>query len=234
VTQIDSQDRTNTDTNSSPVIAPERSAHKLVRVISRLSSASSLPLVITVSGIILFACLSLIYTDYYRRFNLIPSDIGLGYVDVLSRSWGMLLLVLLLLILTLPTYWYLRLLNRLMTGNPAAGAGVPIPQIIGLIIVASPVIFGIVRFNESISTRVAHVKEGESASPIRWGPLTLLDIRADKATITHIEGKRLAIDPSHKLLYLGQNAGSSILYDATAESVIRVPTDVVVVTVAAN
>jgi hypothetical protein len=209
-------------------------------------------------GLILYGALNLAYARFYDRLGLSPNDVGLGYASTLIRSSGLLILVVIPLVLTAGLFVMRR---RPRTRKSSAASpfivsarheglearkrwprftalrpiavwllGLALGVFTALIL---PVIATqIARLPEAVSSRVEAVKQGREVSPLRWGPLTILDVSATEAQLQWINKPSGSPDLStHHLLYLGQADGQLVFYDSgTHQNVVKLPSNSVALT----
>jgi hypothetical protein len=169
------------------------------------------PLVL-ISGIVIYGIQSLGYEWFYGRLGIDPAAIGLSYTTVLSRSAGFVAVIILAAVLSLIGDWW-------QGESPLLWIG---PTIAGLLLIFLVLeLFG--------STRAANaVTAGRPVAPLRNLGVTELAFRADPVRIEPAgkAGEASAIDrlvSRADLLYLGQANGVVVLYDASTQSALYLP-----------
>jgi hypothetical protein len=87
------------------------------------------------------------------------------------------------------------------------------------------------------SLYAGHAQLGYAVSPVRLGPIIVLSIRAAPVTVRALSKAEeqsphiSALQENPRLLYMGQNDGISIIYDALHQQVVRIPNTAVLIQV---
>jgi amino acid transporter len=196
------------------------------------------PAVALVSGLLLYAYLSLCYHLFYGRLGVDPNDVGLSYTGTLARSAGFVTATLVAIVGAVSLVREARREDaegktRRERWFPPVGCTVVIAcgmvLYLGLIL---PPLGAWMAGNAVMAGRP--VSPTVAADPVL--PLPILAIHADPATVEPA-GKSTdspSIERLHgrRLLYLGQSGGIVVLYDATADRAVYVPASSIVLQVA--
>jgi hypothetical protein len=184
----------------------------------------------SVIGVLVYGMLRQLYASFYGSLGASPEEVGLGYSETLSLS-GMAVLW----VLVLPPALVL-LARRLV---PPLGRRRSLHDHLRL--VAPPLALvllavGIVWLCWSTSDAAGRAYDGQAVTSVNIGPLQVLGVRAEPATVSFRPGTANAdeaVAPGACLLYLGQADGTSVLYDPGPPMIrtIRVQTADVVVDV---
>ncbi|MFI9329250.1 hypothetical protein ACIGZJ_17095 [Kitasatospora sp. NPDC052868] len=75
--------------------------------------------ILTVTGLIVFVILSVLYEKFYSELGVSPADVGIGYTETLAHSYGF---VVLLLLFSIFLVLMMRGLNKLAHGIGKLGA----------------------------------------------------------------------------------------------------------------
>jgi hypothetical protein len=217
-----------------------RSATLLPQLMANLTG------VLTISGLIIFMILSVLYEKFYSEFGVAPSDVGIGYVETLSRSYGF---VVLLALFTLTLAVLLRTVLRIerrfggrdrrrdsrlrvqLHGSRVRkfflGHRGFIRRYFGVLFVIYLSLYGVLIVNTLFTWYLQEDVydlnlSGEPVSPYRWCSLTILDIKAQKADLGAGTAPDIAKElKGRELFYLGMANRVYILYDATGYQVWR-------------
>lgn len=202
---------------------------------------------LTVFGLLLYVLVFVPYSTFYGHFGVTPNEIGLTYLEILTRSGPPLLLLLLaaVALIYLPAHVLAR-------GGPIRGyllAGLALT----IVVVLAAGVWRAYRLTDLV----------EGGSPVRSWPFgAVVNIRVDYATVTSgveekpvapgnrvgeipadpVTGKRATLDVTapevdlavrsrstvpvaarRTLLYFGQSSGVAVLYDPYQRQTIRLP-----------
>jgi hypothetical protein len=167
-----------------------------------------------VGGVLVYALVSLAHVQFYGALEVAPADVGLGYAATLASVIGLEFFVFFGAFVVA-----IFLINYQMSRKTAWYA---LAVIHGLLFVA---FLAFVIYNSTPAANA--VKQGRPVVPIRTGPLLLLAIHADPATIkaTGKPGETKAVDDLAKrdLLYLGSTGGTAVFYDSRNHRAVYVP-----------
>jgi hypothetical protein len=194
-----------------------------------------LPALLAASAVVLYGYLAIAYENFYRNLGVDPSDVGLSYTGILARSVGFVVSCLLALLLV-----FLPILSFIAPEaerqrNPGRVGGI-------IALAAMLFLLGLVNPLLDASDAAIDVRAGKPAGPIRFagllggvtpGPaLVVLAIRGDPATVEPAgkpgDAPAVALLQSRRLLYLGQSSGTAVLYDATGQQAVYLPTGSVI------
>ncbi|MGW4909975.1 hypothetical protein [Streptomyces sp. NPDC004270] len=202
--------------------------------------AANLTAILTISGLILFVLLSMLYEKYFAPFGVAPSDVGIGYVETLTRSYGYIALLAVGSIVVFAFFWGSgRLTQRRAARRRRAGR--PENRIMGwyrrsnkflsrhtvAVTLAYVTIYGLfIGYNLLSAYIQADVSRlmvsGRTIPPYRWCNLTLLDVTAQDATLGPGTDALLAkAYNGHTLRYLGSADRIYVLYDVTDRRTVR-------------
>jgi hypothetical protein len=206
---------------------------------------------VTVFGIAMYVLVHFSYSIFYGQFGVSPTEVGLTYVEVLTRSAPP-MLVLMGLFLLLAN----ALGKPLLRQSSTARARYPVVALV--VFVLTVLLAGPVRahrlaylveggspvrsrwFGEVVDVRVDYVtvlaSKQASAKPTAPGsaqstsppdPATGLepglDLSAPEADIAVRSGSTLEVAKRRTLLYLGQANGVAVLFDPLQRQTIRIP-----------
>jgi hypothetical protein len=197
------------DTNHGRTPPPDRAGIPWAKIMGLAT-----PIVVT-SGIVIYGILSLGYEWFYGRLGIDPAAVGLSYSTVLSRSTGFVAISILVILIGLAVAirdWP-RMENRFI--------------FIGSLVVSTLVFFLIIELTSSVSAANA-VTAGRPIAPLSAIGITELDFHADPVRIEPVgkAGEAPAVDrlvSRTDLLYLGQANGIVVLYDASTQSALYIP-----------
>jgi hypothetical protein len=203
-----------------------------VRDLPWQAAIGHLPSLLAIGAAMLYGYLSICYTRFYGALKVDPSDVGLSYTGTLARSPGfaatLLVAITLIPFLQIPTWLPAPVrasLNRRRTRLNVA-----------LLVSVMSIAFGITL---GFAVGAAHaVKAGKPMRPLQVefpggaSLPTLLAIHAEPATVEPAgkPGDSPALEhlQDHDLLYLGQSAGTMVLFDAESQQAIYVPSNSVI------
>jgi hypothetical protein len=198
--------------------------------------AAHLTAILTVSGLILFVVLSMLYEYYYSLFGVAPSDVGIGYIETLTKSYGYVAMLAVTSVAIFALVWGVgKAAEGLQAEKASTGqqdnfmrrlARFPSrhPIVFTLVYVA---VYGLFLGYTLLSTTVERdvsglMRTGHPISPYKWCSLTMLDVRALEAKLGQGTDAALArAYEGHKLRYLGSANRLYVLYDATDHKTVR-------------
>jgi hypothetical protein len=200
------------------------------------SSLRRIAALLALLGVILYVYLTVVYDRFYSVLHVEPSDVGLSYATTLSRSSGLIATV---VAIVAGTWFLLRWIRVSLLGIgiavdfPSGAAVAALALMAGVVLLwafAPLLAYPITEPTREASVAAKAVLAGKPVAPVRLGPITLMDLRAEAATVipkgkpedfpaVHDLGKRT------NLLYLGQADGTVVLFDPTARQALRLPTD---------
>jgi hypothetical protein len=205
----------------------------------------TLPAVFVMAGLLIYAYLSTCYDRFYGSLGVDPHDVGLTYIGTLARSSGFVIAS--LFIIGCLVTAFLGVARGFGVGSvgfaPLSGRRLALVRVVfvGLLIGA----FSSAPFLASNAAR--DVQAGKPVAPIQfaqgpWSPsrppliFPVVAIHADPATVEPAgdttDSSSIERLQSHRLLYLGQSGGTTVLYDATSDRAVYVPTSSIVLHVA--
>jgi hypothetical protein len=212
-----------------------------------LSTLKDMPAILATVGVLLYGIIYAIYSRYYNLLGIAPEEVGLGYGNILIRSILYLTtLALMLLVFTaiLVTIYSSRLfishatqnvdrmsrrdlewfVNRQHSWRSNQIVGFTFRTLAVLFFAAVSLLF-IVGGLQLAESYAGLVQAGVEVTPLRVGPVTMLDVRASPVIITWSgnatpDQKALTV---HDLFALGQSGGTLILYDSTTQRAVRIP-----------
>ena len=188
---------------------------------------------LTAIGVFVYAILRFSYWSFYNRFGITPEEVGLGYVEILTRSAPVLVLA-----MTLAAGFNALLARKLLhldTGQVWRIAGITSALLLAAVLFAGPV-----RANDLADL-------AERGIPVHPRlPVELVAVQVDYVTLTpngETEEKEQktqtsvpvaqapspsqedveALEQRTSLLYFGQSNQIAVLYDTENQQVIRVP-----------
>jgi hypothetical protein len=207
--------------------------------------------ILATSGVLLYAILSLAYELFYSPLGIDPAEVGLNYANILAHSVGFLLAIIGTVILvmaisyTVPSIVVIigHLVKRVVKRAPnrtSLWQAVYISirprraqELLMLAFFTGVFLWTFFSPGPGHYARLAQI--GASVSPVRFGPVIALSIRAAPVTLRPLSSAQepyiAALQENRNLLYMGQNDGTSIIYDATNQQVIRIPTTSVLIQV---
>jgi hypothetical protein len=209
------------------------------------------PAVIALAALVIYGYLSICYDAFYRALGVDPGDVGLSYAAILARSSGFVLVMSYVAVFCLPL-----LLSSRPPSRPRRDAAwverdvkldvTPAQRRLAerlsrrLVLLLVAALLTSVFFAAEDAAR--DVRVGRAVRPMRPPvpgvsiPLTVLAIHADPASVEPAGkfGDSPAADRlrGRRLLYLGQEGGTVVLYDAAAQRAVYVPASAVILQVA--
>jgi hypothetical protein len=204
----------------------------------------SLPAVFVMAGLVSYAYLSTCYDRFYGSLGVDPNDVGLTYIGTLARSSGFVIASLFIIGCLVTAFLGVTRGFRVgsMSFAPRSRGHLALLVVfVGLLIGA----FSGAPFLASDAAR--DVRAGKPVAPIQfsqvpWSPyrlpltLPVVAIHADPATVEPAgdttDSSSVERLQGHRLLYLGQSGGTTVLYDATSDRAVYVPTSSIVLHVA--
>lgn len=211
-----------------------------VRIGTGLLSA---PMLGVLAGL-LYALLLSAYDAYYQEFGLEPDDVGVSYLEVLSRSpvpllymlaiciYGLAVAAIIALIISLPV----KLLERAVGERHrqvirSAFTRLRLIAILGFALFAGAVTFavsirgaaGFAGLEATSFGETVHGVEVQTGLPF-LPRMTVLEVKAIPAEIMLSRRERIpALGHSSCLLYLGTANGVHVLYDTNEDHALRIP-----------
>jgi hypothetical protein len=200
------------------------------------SSLRRIAALLALLGIILYVYLTVVYDRFYSVLHVEPSDVGLSYATTLSRSSGLIATV---VAIVAGAWFLLRWIRGSLRGIgvyldfPPLNAVATLALLAGLVLLwaGAPLLaYPITEPTREASVAAKAVLAGKPVAPVRLGPITLMDLRAEAATVIP-KGKPgdfpavRDLGKRTNLLYLGQADGTVVLFDPTARQALRIPTD---------
>jgi len=187
-------------------------------------------------GVILYVYLTVVYDHFYSVLHVEPSDVGLSYATTLSRSSGLIATV---VAIVAGALFLLRWIRGSLRGIgmaldlPSFAAVPTLALVAGVVLLwaGAPLLaYPITEPTREASVAAKAVLAGQPVAPVRLGPIALMDLRAEAATVIPKgkPGDSPAVRDLAKrrnLLYLGQADGTVVLFDPTAHQALRLPTD---------
>jgi hypothetical protein len=189
--------------------------------------------ILAVLGVGLYAYITYVYQRFYSALDVTPGDVGVTYATTLSRSVG---LIVAGLVTFLGLVWIGKLLGALLLSvvlNDVVGL-IAAVVLAALIWLALPYVLYPVTVPPREADIAANlVRVGLPVAPVRLYGFTVMDLRADAATVA-VNGnpddspavKELA--SRRDLLYLGRAEGAVVLFDPATDEPIQVPANAVV------
>jgi hypothetical protein len=195
--------------------------------------SADLTAALAVAGVVAYAITSFQDAQYYWALKIDPRDVGVDFPGTLARYSVLLALVLLLAILLsfllyiTIKHWPKQLafrvpgkanFNRLLFG-------------LLIIILLATGIVGSINALDAASW----VKQGQVVSPLKVGPFLVGSFTAYPVIVDPIgESNASSVVrqlKSHLVFYIGQNNGTVVLYDSTAENPVYLPASTVSLTI---
>jgi hypothetical protein len=184
----------------------------------------------SVIGLFMYGLLRQLYSHFYGSLGASPEEVGLGYSETLALSGiGIVWVLILPPALAVTAMTLIRGMRRVALRE-------------GLTLVAPPLGLAMLAIGVFIlisgtwqATTLAY--DGGAVTSVNFGPMQVLGLRAEPATVTWIAGTPPS-DPAFVsgecLLYLGQANGISVFFDPGPPQVrtIRVQSSAVLVVVA--
>ncbi|MFB7242686.1 hypothetical protein ACFCYX_09485 [Streptomyces populi] len=202
--------------------------------------ATHLTPALTITGLILFVVLSMLYENYFFALGAAPSDVGIGYIETLAFSYGYVAILGVGSVILFLLFWgvsqaFKKTSDRREKAGQPHGRGARINAIGKRFVSRHPLaitvlyvtLFGLFLGYNLIDVRVQEdvgrlILTGRPVSPYRWCSLTFLDIRAQEATLgPGTDALLIRSYKGHTLRYLGVANRLYILYDVTARRVVR-------------
>ena len=207
----------------------------VVEVISRESRLRRIAGVLALLGAVTYVYLAIVYDRFYSVLHVDPGDVGLGYATTLSRSSGLILIV--VAIIGVPWFllaWILGSMFAAASDPPSADFAIP-AALVGLVAlwVALPVLtYAYTEPTHEASMAARAVLAGKPVAQVRLGNLiTVIDLRAEAVTLVAARSSNPAVSSLAKrtdLLYLGKADGTVVLFDPRARQALHLPADAVV------
>jgi hypothetical protein len=193
------------------------------------TAAKNVGSIAAVAGVLIYAALWLAYSLFYAPFGLAPRDLGYDYKDLLAESVG------LLLMLALYVGWVAILLvviYRLVNARRPLDLTREKPV---LAVLAAAILLVLTYFEFAAHIRGRDAANGDPHGPMRVFGLPLLDAHAEPVVVRDKAQAATDVPPAREsltgcLLYLGQDAGTTILFaprGAHKDLVIKVPSSAV-------
>jgi hypothetical protein len=194
------------------------------------------PAVLVFGGLLMYGFLSICYERFYGFLGVDPDDVGLSYTGTLARSSGFVVVYLTLAYLVYGLARREILDRRAMPGGRLARTSL----VLTFVVVGGLVFAGVIWPPLAAGLAADDVKAGRPVGPVLipgpLPPLPVLAVHADPATVepTGKPGDAPAAErlQGRKLLYLGQSGGTVVLYDATTQRAVYVPSSSVILHVA--
>jgi hypothetical protein len=190
-----------------------------------------LPAVLIVGGLLLYGYLSICYYSFYGSLGVDPNDVGLTYTGTLARSSGFVVAYLLAVFFMYP----------LLTVQGRPGASRIVRKAAGAIRAIPVVILGLA-LGITLTVAEQRARQVEAGEPVREVQLhvprpasidlILLAVRAEVASVEPA-GKPADFPAVERLrendlLYLGQSAGTVVLWNADMQEAVYVPANSIV------
>jgi hypothetical protein len=153
------------------------------------SSLRRIAALLALLGVILYVYLTVVYDRFYSALHVEPSDVGLSYATTLSRSSGLIATV---VIIVAGTWLLLRWIRGSLRGIVLDLELPPLNAVAALALMAGVVLFWafaplltypIAEPTREASLAAKAVLAGKPVAPVRLGPITLMDLRAEAATV---------------------------------------------------
>jgi hypothetical protein len=179
------------------------------------------PVVLTLSGILLYVLLSAPYALFYYSLGIGLNDVGLTYTTILASSVGSIVIALMFIAAVTVVIW--AILEKLWKNSDKRARfwvsfGASIVLILGVFL---PI------------TALANANQVKNGDPIERTFLAAPAIHANSVRVTSTaeDGKTITeirqLSSKNSLLYLGKSNGTLVLYDPTVDEAIYVPAPLV-------
>lgn len=185
---------------------------------------------LTAAGVVLYGMLRLAYVFFYIQLRATPQEVGYGYLEILScQMVGTVELVLLLAaVLFLPVLGWLllrhgRRLDRRTVVRSAVRCVVPAGVLVLALLPSLAWLQG-TEARRGNTVRNVYLKHAP-----RIPVLAVQAVPATAAWSAEVPDGLVDLRDRHCLLYLGQNATTTVFYDVQTRDSLRVPTGQIVV-----
>ncbi|MFF3331274.1 hypothetical protein ACFYWX_17180 [Streptomyces sp. NPDC002888] len=185
----------------------------------------------SISGLFLFVALSEMYDHFYRVFHLSAAAMGVEYSDTLLRSWGFIVVV------VAPSGGIIYLLYGFMfkpvpfvmpdegRGGDPSGNERERRTFFGLSTFIVSFVILTVSFlivSPVVDERAQEAVKGYRVEPVRFADMVVLDLHATPVKrVSPIAEASQAPVPRGRLIYLGNDDRSYVLYNVDTKDVIR-------------
>jgi hypothetical protein len=195
--------------------------------------------VLALLGVITYVYLAIVYDRFYSVLHVDPADVGLGYATTLSRSIGLIVIVVVIIgVLLFLVRWIQMSLGVAFAAVseflPLAVFAIP-ALLVGMAVLwaALPVLtYPYTEPTHEASMAAKAVMAGRPVAQVRLGNLiTVIDLRAEAVTLVAAKSTDSAVRSLAKrtdLLYLGKADGTVVLFDPRARQALHLPADAVV------
>jgi len=217
-----------------PAKAPPGSGDR--NVVEEVTSA--LPAALALGAALVYGLLILAYSEFYSELGVRPSEVGLQYGPGVGGIAGVAIVLLVVVVISLLLFVIVRRAFPRIAAKESEEGRSPLFLATVCLVVVSVCISVAALFARAANSRADRVKLGLPVEPVRIAGIELLSVRADLAEVTptdlnarpssgleHLRGRE-------KLLYLGRNSGTLVLYDANTQSSWHVPASALAVRVA--
>jgi uncharacterized membrane protein YidH (DUF202 family) len=195
--------------------------------------------VLALLGVITYVYLTVVYDRFYSVLHVDPADVGLGYASTLSRSSGLILIVVAIIAVVL---FLLRWIRTSLGAAVATALDYPPLSIVAILALLVGVaelwatvpvlVYPYTEPTREASMAASAVLAGKPVAQVRLANLiTVIDLRAEAVTLVAARSSNPAVTSPAKrtdLLYLGKADGTVVLYDPRARQALHLPADAVV------
>lgn len=206
---------------------------------ARVSRLRRIAGVLALLGVITYVYLTVVYDRFYSVLHVDPADVGLGYATTLSRSSGLIVIVVAIIGALL---FLLRWIRTSLVAAVAAVTDFPplavvaIPALlvgVAALWAALPVLTSpYTEPTREASMAARAVLAGKPVAQVRLGNLTtVIDLRAEAVTLVAARPSSPGVTRLAKrtdLLYLGKADGTVVLFDPRARQALHLPADAMV------
>ena len=189
--------------------------------------------VLALLGVITYVYLMVVYDRFYSVLHVDPADVGLGYASTLSRSSGLIVVVVAIIgfVLFLLRWILLSLVGTVL--DPTIVAILALLVGVAVLWATLPVLaYPYTEPTREASLAAEAVLAGKPVAKVRLANLiTVMDLRAEAVTLVAARSSAPAVTSLAKrtdLLYLGKADGTVVLFDPRARQPLHLPADVVV------
>lgn len=177
-------------------------------------------------------------TTFYDQFGITPDEIGLTYIDVLSRAAvllsvaiGFVVIVSFVALVLSPLYRWLPKYKREKERYGEDWFEIQVGSVVLGVIIVFIVLVAVLSNDQAHSAALA-VKQGRAAHATAWQA----NFEAEPVGLgwTGQAPDGMGDLPSHRLILLGQSAGQTFIYDADAAQTVRVPSELITLSFAAR
>lgn len=185
---------------------------------------------LTVLGALLYGFLAIAYAAFYNALGINPEDVGLNYVTTLTRSAGLVTILLLALFIIALAFIARRASINVGPFYPFAAddIGPGLRRVLSAVIAIALIVMVayLIRLPPQAASLARQVEQNQPVRPIRFLGLTMLAIRAEPARVTWLSD--LQQQPrqliGYSVLYLGQANGNAVFWDPRGRHTIIIPT----------